>query len=670
MTALTPLVLLAVLVQDPAAPEAERQSTLGDAPIEWPLVIPGEQGAELVLLQPQAESWTDHRTIEARMALAYKPVGADRYELGALRFKAATSVDFDEHMVLLDVPEVLETTFPAISPGRADVLGKAVARLFPRQRAAVPLERVLASLDKELASSAEAVLNPVPRLIVATEPTICVRVRGKPQLEPVAGASCAFVRNTDAALFRIAGKHWYLQFDASWLEAESLEGPWTQVERFPDPLRELPRRHPRWAYLAKTVPGKKLDLVPAIQVIEDDAELLQFFGKPRWEAVPGTKVEFVANTENDVLRVRNDPRKWLLIGGRWFVAEDWTGEWSFATDELPEEFRAIPEDHYMARVLASVPGTEAARQAVLEARIPRLVRIEKAKASASFSAVGEAVFEAIPDTDLSWCTNTCQELLERGGRYWLCERGAWFTAGAVAGPYELATETPEGLDKIPVGHPMRRLAAVKVHAVDDTYVVAGYDAGYVDLHVDRGVLVKGDGRPVERGPEYWIHCHALWASRPAWGTAEDHPLWRDLTSGVGWRYDHVRNDFDRGLWARRTGFARDKLVSPLASWPRDEARRYRPDERGGRRVGRDKPAIPADASGLFAGKDDELYRFKGDHWERRAGGKWEPCTVPPAVAKAKDARDRDSSGRKSGYEGSRYNPFPAGTVGGIMLAGH
>ena len=68
---------------------------------------------------------------------------------------------------------------------------------------------------------------------------------------------------------------------------------------------------------------------------------------------------------------------YYLVAGRWFSAPDFTGPWTFATPTLPADFKKIPLEHERSRVLASVPGTDQAAEAVLLAQIPQTARVNK-----------------------------------------------------------------------------------------------------------------------------------------------------------------------------------------------------------------------------------------------------------------------------------------------------
>ena len=83
------------------------------------------------------------------------------------------------------------------------------------------------------------------------------------------------------------------------------------------------------------------------------------------------------NTESDLFRMGRNGDFYFLVAGRWFKAASLDGPWTFATPTLPEDFKKIPVEHPRSRVLASVPGTPQATEAVLLATIPRTARVNK-----------------------------------------------------------------------------------------------------------------------------------------------------------------------------------------------------------------------------------------------------------------------------------------------------
>ena len=86
----------------------------------------------------------------------------------------------------------------------------------------------------------------------------------------------------------------------------------------------------------------------------EPAELIALDGEASYEAVEGTVLEWVANTESDLFRLGREGIFYYLVAGRWFSARTLDGPWTFATPTLPGAFRDIPLAHERSRVLASL----------------------------------------------------------------------------------------------------------------------------------------------------------------------------------------------------------------------------------------------------------------------------------------------------------------------------
>src|SRR6185295_12881295 len=117
---------------------------------------------------------------------------------------------------------------------------------------------------------------------------------------------------------------------------------------------------------------------PKVFVSTKPAELILLRGEPNYLAVQGAKdLLWVSNTESDVFKTGLKGSVYFLVAGRWFSAPDFTGPWTFATPTLPPQFKQIPLEHQRSRVLASVPGTPQAAEAILLAQIPQTARVSK-----------------------------------------------------------------------------------------------------------------------------------------------------------------------------------------------------------------------------------------------------------------------------------------------------
>ena len=102
----------------------------------------------------------------------------------------------------------------------------------------------------------------------------------------------------------------------------------------------------------------------------------------------------------------------MLLSGRWFCAPSLQCPWAYvASGQLPGDFARIPESHPKGRaapcadtvapaVLASVPGTPQARQAVIANDIPQTATISRGEATLTVQYDGSPEFKPIEGTPL------------------------------------------------------------------------------------------------------------------------------------------------------------------------------------------------------------------------------------------------------------------------------
>ena len=143
----------------------------------------------------------------------------------------------------------------------------------------------------------------------------------------------------------------------------------------PESFKKLPAEE-NWKDVKAALPGKKVDAKNAAKVFVSTlpAEMILVTGKPAWQAVPGTKLQWLSNSESDVFRMGDAGAVYFLVSGRWFSAATLAGPWTFASPKLPEDFKEISLEHPRSRVLASVPGTQQAAEGVLLAQVPQTAR--------------------------------------------------------------------------------------------------------------------------------------------------------------------------------------------------------------------------------------------------------------------------------------------------------
>ena len=78
-------------------------------------------------------------------------------------------------------------------------------------------------------------------------------------------------------------------------------------------------------------------------------------------------------------------------------------------------------------MLASVPGTDQAAEAVLVAQIPQTARVNKKEVKAPDVAfTGDPQFTPIETTTIERAVNTDKDVFKIGESYYMCYQGVWF----------------------------------------------------------------------------------------------------------------------------------------------------------------------------------------------------------------------------------------------------
>ena len=244
-----------------------------------------------------------------------------------------------------------------------------------------------------------------------------------------------------------------------------------------------------------TLPGKSLTKAPQVFVSLKPAEMILLTGEPSYVAVQGApQLLWVNNTESDVFRMGRTGPVYVLISGRWFSAPDFTGPWTFATLKLPEDFKKIPLEHPRSRVLASVPGTTQAAEAVLLAQIPQTARVAKTLQAPEVAYQGGAPeFQPIETTTVQRAVNTDKDIFKVGDLYYMCFQGVWFMSRAATGPWAVTGDVPAAIYTIPVSSPSYPVTYVTVQESSNDSVEFATAAAFTGAMIAFGCVVWGTG---------------------------------------------------------------------------------------------------------------------------------------------------------------------------------
>lgn len=365
----------------------------------WPREFAAE-GKKLTVYQPQVDEWKDHATMRFRCAIEVEGVLKEP-KFGVAEIEARTLVDPATRVVKVFSTK-REVRFAGASEAEGKSLRDAVDAIRPAESLiTVSLDRVLACLDPQTA----AVQKPVevnlapPKVFYSSKPAVLVIFMGEPQFKPVVASDpdLMFALNTNWDVFyQPSTKGFCLLNQDHWLTATAADGPWTVATELPEKLTRLPADD-NWAEVRKHIPAKQAEVAEHVYASKEPAELLITAGDPEYKPIPGTRLLEVANTESLLLLDSAGGRFYYQVAGRWFRAPKLDGPWEAASSDLPGDFQKIPDDHPLAFVKATVPGTEEAQDAVLLASVPQSTFVDSAKPpNLEVTYKGEPVFQPIP----------------------------------------------------------------------------------------------------------------------------------------------------------------------------------------------------------------------------------------------------------------------------------
>src|SRR5262249_34484087 len=232
------------------------------------------------------------------------------------------------------------------------------------------------------------------------------------------------------------------------------------------------------------------------------AEVILFDGQPAYAQIPDTQLQYATNTNSVVFVYTPTQQFYYLTAGRWFSTNDLqNGPWAYATANLPADLAKIPQSSPASAILASVPGTDEAKDAVLLAQVPTTITVKPTEAAASVKVkyAGDPKFESIKGTSMEYATNTSDKVIKDGDVYYLCLQGVWFMSPNAQGQWTTATSVPQESYTIPPSSPVYNVTYVTQTANPDGTVQSSYTAGYLGAYV----LGAATGAIIASGSGYW-----------------------------------------------------------------------------------------------------------------------------------------------------------------------
>jgi hypothetical protein len=514
-------------------------------PLEYPRVVE-LSGSVLKIHHPVIDQWDDYATVEGWIPVEVTLAGSKTEYVGAVRARAATSVNLAKRLVTLSDQEVLEVRFSNTEvPKQANELALKAIRDVPH---VVVLDALLGVLADDFEPPAQKP-NPgtlsyqPPRIVVATEPTQVLLIDQEPVLAPISGTGLEFVVNTDWPLFRHPESgNWYLINGDAWQTHSMLAtGGWNTTTDIPEDFRQLAMGD-QWETVRDALPPRIPGSEPAPFIVSlEPTELILIDGPAKLAAAGTSGLVYVPNTDRDLFRLED--RWYLLLTGRWFEAPELDQQWRPVT-RLPDAFASIPETHPRARARASVPGTVEAIVAMMEATLPQQ-RTVNADDAAALQVVyaGDPRFEAIEGTTLERALNSPGYVFRHNNLYYLCHDAAWFLSRSPDGPWSIAYRVPDEIYDIPATDPAYFVTFVRPSAQENAETERAtfeFNSGYLGDFSTGLTVVQGTG---------WYYSPWMGVDPMGMPVYWSHPY------TYGWHgYGPYHNRFYHygGYWSRQT----------------------------------------------------------------------------------------------------------------------
>jgi len=658
-----PSLVLVLIVFVPLTPpvlnagEAPPEPGLSDSTVDWPLNGTAN-GKELRLYRPHVETLEGNRLTE-RAAFSLATDAQTQPVFGVVWITSRVTIDREDRTITMADQIATKVHLPGAADQEEAVVGKSVTGLVKGRDQVVSLDRILTALgDAERSrKSSEGLSVTPPKILVVPRRAVLLYVDGEPLGQPIDGTHFERIQNTPFLVVRdSAAGGYFLLYGRRWYSAPVITGPWiVQTQISNDVMALTPKLQGFPSDDAQPADSQPVDIV----VSQVPAELISTDGPPAYEPIQGTNLLAVTNSDNDVFLDTTTQQHYVLLAGRWFRSgslADGAAWEHVAPGGLPTSFSHIPPESPYGTVLAHVPGTSAAEEAVLDAQVPQTAAVKR-DASIAVTYAGEPHWQTIPNTSLAYADNTASAVFKVADNdYYCCADGVWYHAAAANGPWIVATTVPPEIARLPPEHPLYYVRYVYVYDTTPDYVYVGYSPGYLGCYVFNGCVVWGTGYHYYRRYGGWY-----FPSPVTWGFCMAYNPWNGYWGGrtrlrFGGYYGGFGVVATRDGWWGPAGYrpvivhqqlrsdGRDPVVgTPRRSEPRELPPPALSDNLYRRPGNRDRvlpasisrssvrpaeprrpgaPPTPRDSERIIPGRDGEVFRRHGDGWEQWQRDGW------------------------------------------------
>jgi hypothetical protein len=473
----------------------------------WPKEIQTTKST-VIIYQPEPDSMRgDH--LYSRAAISFTNAKFPTPVYGAIWMDARFSTDREAGTCNIFDIKILNVRFPGIDTiDPAKVLN--FKNTLSEQATSWNLEYSLDELTSSLTSNQAAVSttsnfnNDPPEIIFVKHNSVLLLFDGDPVFKETGSPGINRAINTPFlvlqdlttnSFYLNGGDYWYTATDPVRAYWTNIPKPPANIAKYFDDLKKQVDYSGGSGQQALTKPSTGSTTgIPEIIVRTKQCELIQSNGEPQWAAIQGTQLLYMTNTDDNIFMTIEQNQYYVLLSGRWYRSLALTGPWLYIdSDKLPPDFARIPVGSEKDVVLASIAGTDAAKDAVMDAQIPQTAAVDRKTAQCIVEYDGDPKFEKISGTNIARAVNTNSTVLLYQNTFYVCDNAVWFTGPTPNGPWEVATSVPYEFQNIPPDDPAYNVKYAYIYSVDPDFVYSGYTAGYTGCYIYGSTVVYGTG---------------------------------------------------------------------------------------------------------------------------------------------------------------------------------
>lgn len=216
---------------------------------------------------------------------------------------------------------------------------------------------------------------------------------------------------------------------------------------------------------------------PRIVVSTSPVQLMFIDGEPIAAPIEGTDLEFLVNTNWDVIHDKKKDRWYVLNNGSWQVSNYLASGFWETTTKLPKDIKKLPADKNWEAVQAALPAKMPEYEPA-----PLVVSLEPTEL---ILLDGEAELVAIEGTSLRQVANTKSDLFELAGQYYYLASGRWFSTADLEKDWVAVGQLPEDFALIPPQHE-------KGHVLASVPGTADARAALIEANIPRSASISKD----------------------------------------------------------------------------------------------------------------------------------------------------------------------------------